>query len=146
MSINLHRSLPCTAFGGVVETIRASELVSPACPIVTYQSADTRSGTSGFGVVIAFIKSSTTLLPDFFPASSISFNFASDSFSASCSACLLPLVCCISSQTCMNNVRSERTLASYSLNSSSFFFLYSSISFWASAFASFTRFVLSKRH
>lgn len=75
----------------------------------------------------------------------ISFSLASASLFASSSAFLLPLACYQHvSFLDRRSVSGPPTSDSNFLNSSSFFFLYSSISFCASARASFTRFVRSE--
>jgi hypothetical protein len=109
------------------------------------QSDEILSGTSGLGDVTALIRSSTTLLPDFLPACSISLTLASAPLPASSSAFLLPLFCYHDSQYTSRLDASEVWYTSDSnfLNSSSFFLRYSSISFCASDLASFTRFVRS---
>lgn len=68
-----------------------SNCLSPSFP--HQSSVEILSGTSGCGVDTALIKSSTTLLPDFLPAASISLTLESASLLASSSAFLLPLVC-----------------------------------------------------
>lgn len=112
---------------------------------VRHQSSEEiLSGTSGCGDDTALIKSSTTLVPDFLPAASISLTLESASLLASSSAFLLPLVCWNTHQYLADCLAVEgRTSDSNFLNSSSFFFRYSSISFWASDLASFTLFVRS---
>jgi hypothetical protein len=106
------------------------------------------SGTSGLISITALSKSSTTLLPLPLPVFLISAIFASVSLAASSSIFLLPLECCASHQSaavCMVGLLEwkRRTSFSKALNSSSFCSRYSSISFWASDLASFTRFVRS---
>jgi hypothetical protein len=59
-----------------------------------HRSTEILSGTSGLTSVTTFKRSSTTLSPDFLPASSISLTFTSASALASSSAFLFPCLCC----------------------------------------------------
>ena len=157
---NLSTQCACTIVVHCPKNMRISTAIvhiTPSLPPAahSFAAATTRSGSSDFTFVTIFKSSLTTSSPLASPAFLIASICSSASFFASSSACLLPLVCYTPSKTSESSNyygiarevgvigradRRKRTFSSNFLNSSSFCLRYSSTSFCASLFASFTRF------